>query len=113
MKALIDSASAALQSPPATSITELRHFTEVAGSRLEEMLALKQEPVDAVPTAFPKWSDACRDQGRGIGLARGSHCVIAGNTGFGKSGIALNNAKRLAGSTYPLQTLQQREDGQT
>lgn len=50
------------------------------------------KPVDAVPMMFPSWNAACRDEGGGVGLAKGWHVVIAGGTGAGKSIVALNCA---------------------
>lgn len=54
----------------------------------------QDQPVDAVSTPFPTWNRHCRDDGGGEGLARGWHVTIAGNTGYGKSLLALNMAAR-------------------
>lgn len=67
-------------------------FIELTGAPLDELLTLKQLPIDAVPTPFPKWNSRCRDFGGGVGLARGWHVTLAGNPGHGKSLIALNCA---------------------
>lgn len=68
------------------------NFIELSGAKLDELLELKQQPIDAVPTPLPFWNRACRDFGGGIGLARGWHITVAGNTGSGKSVMALNMA---------------------
>lgn len=49
-------------------------------------------PVDAVPTPFGTVNASCRDDGGGIGLARGWFVVVGGNPGHGKSIMALNLA---------------------
>lgn len=68
-------------------------FIELSGPKLDELLVLKQQPIDAIPTPFPKWNARCRDFGGGIGLAKGWHITIGGNTGHGKSLLALNMAR--------------------
>lgn len=67
-------------------------FTAVSGGTLDALLERKRRPVDAVPTPLPTWNHACRDEGGGVGLARGWNVTIAGNTGHGKSLLALNLA---------------------
>lgn len=52
----------------------------------------QEKPVDAVPTPFATWNWHCRDDGGGVGLARGWHVTLAGNTGTGKSLLGLNCA---------------------
>ncbi len=47
-------------------------------------------PIDAIPTPYQTWNNACRMFGGGVGLARGWHTVLAGGAGAGKSLIALN-----------------------
>ncbi|HJQ53469.1 MAG TPA: DnaB-like helicase C-terminal domain-containing protein [Gemmatimonadaceae bacterium] len=81
---------AAASSQPAAPRPPVARFIELAGDRMEELLAVKQKPVDAVPTPFPKWNTHCRDEGGGMGLARGWHVTVAGKTGQGKSVFALN-----------------------
>lgn len=71
---------------------DLSDFVEMSSIPMAELLLLKQQPIDAVPTPFPFWNHACRDFGGGIGLARGWHITIGGNTGSGKSVAALNMA---------------------
>src|SRR5690348_2988797 len=67
-------------------------FVELTGERFDRLLALKQKPIDAVPTPLPAWNHRCRDFGGGVGLARGWHITIGANTGNGKSVFALNMA---------------------
>lgn len=67
-------------------------FDTVALPLLSEIAARSQRPVEAVPTPFRSWNEACRDEGGGVGLAKGWHIVIAGATGAGKSLVALNCA---------------------
>lgn len=52
----------------------------------------QQQPIDAVPTPLATWNRSCRGAGGGIGLAPGWHVTIAGNTGTGKTLLALNIA---------------------
>ena len=51
-------------------------------------------PVDAAPTPLPGWNAICRDDGGGIGLAKGWFIVVGGNPKFGKSILALNLASK-------------------
>jgi KaiC/GvpD/RAD55 family RecA-like ATPase len=67
-------------------------FIELCGEKLDELLVLKQQPIDAVPTPLTKWNSRCRDFGGGVGLARGWHITIGANTGNGKSILSLNLA---------------------
>lgn len=64
----------------------------LTGKVLRQLNQQKLEPVDAVPTMLPSWNKMCRDEGGGVGLARGWHVVVAGNTGLGKSLLGLNIA---------------------
>ena len=50
--------------------------------------------VDAVPTPFESLNRECRDEGGGVGLARGWYDTFGANTGTGKSLLALNFAAR-------------------
>lgn len=74
------------KTPPTTP------YDVILGDTLDRLLAEKLAPVDAVPTPFATWNSRCRDAGGGIGLARGWHLTIGGNTGNGKSLLALNLA---------------------
>lgn len=65
-------------------------FDTINHEFLDGHLLRSAEPVDAVPMPFPSWNNACRDEGGGIGLAKGWHVVVAGATGAGKSLVALN-----------------------
>lgn len=67
-------------------------FIELSGKVLDDLLLLKQKPIEAIPTPLPAWNHRCRDFGGGIGLARGWHVTIGANTGNGKSVFALNMA---------------------
>lgn len=67
-------------------------FDALVGATLDGILVEKLRPIDAVPTPIPTWNSNCRDDGGGVGLARGWHVVIGGNTGHGKSLLALNLA---------------------
>lgn len=67
-------------------------FDYIDAGLLGEQIERAKLPVDAVPTPFPTWNQACRDEGGGEGLAKGWHIVIAGATSSGKSLVALNMA---------------------
>lgn len=54
----------------------------------------QKAPVDAVPTHLPSLNALCRDDGGGIGLARGWFVTVGANPGFGKSAMALNLSSR-------------------
>lgn len=47
-------------------------------------------PVLAIPTPLDEWNRSCQGIGGGEGLAVGWHVTIGGNTGSGKSLLALN-----------------------
>jgi KaiC/GvpD/RAD55 family RecA-like ATPase len=65
-------------------------FDVALGPTLQRLIRDAQKPVEAVPTPLPSWNAVCRDEGGGIGLARGWHSVAAASTGHGKSLFALN-----------------------
>ncbi len=67
-------------------------FDVVGTGLLDALLAKRRDPVDAVPTPLAEWNRACRDEGGGVGLARGWHIIVAGATGAGKSLLGLNLA---------------------
>lgn len=91
LRELMTGAVPAVKPEPA-ELRPVKVFIELSGQKLEELLVLKQQPIDAVPTPLPKWNHRCRDFGGGIGLARGWHVTIGANTGNGKSVLSLNMA---------------------
>jgi replicative DNA helicase len=71
---------------------EAPEFVEILGYELNLLEQAKLAPLDVVPTPYPSWNAICRDEGGGKGLARGWHVLLGGNTGLGKSLLALNIA---------------------
>lgn len=69
-------------------------FDTIDKVQLDQLVADKLKPVDAVSTMLPSWNRVCRDEGGGIGLARGWHVIIGATTGSGKSVFALNLAAK-------------------
>lgn len=69
-------------------------FDALIGATLDGILVEKLRPIDAVPTPILTWNTHCRDDGGGVGLARGWHIVVGANTGTGKSILALNLAAK-------------------
>lgn len=67
-------------------------FDALVGSTLDRLIAEKQAPIRAVPTPLDLWNQSCRGAGGRQGLACGWHVLVAGNTGAGKSLVALNVA---------------------
>lgn len=67
-------------------------FDEVSGALLDRVHKKKLQPIEAIATMLPSWNACCRDEGGGVGLARGWHICLGGNTGTGKSLVALNLA---------------------
>ena len=67
-------------------------FDEVNGDLMDRVHHAKMLPIDAISTMLPSWNASCRDEGGGVGLARGWHICLGGNTGTGKSLVALNMA---------------------
>lgn len=76
--------------PAPRGSTSRESFDQVTPELLETLIASKSAPVTAVPTMLPTWNTACRDEGGGVGLARGWHVIVAGQPGAGKSTFALN-----------------------
>jgi replicative DNA helicase len=74
--------------PPAVA------FDSITGDTLNQMLAEKLAPVDAVPTPLELWNKVCGSSGGGVGIARGWLVTIGANTGTGKSLIGINLAAR-------------------
>lgn len=75
---------------PVGAIPPAVKFPALVGGTLAALLERKLAPIDAVPMPLPGWSHICRDEGGGVGLARGWNVTVAGNTGTGKSLVALN-----------------------
>jgi hypothetical protein len=74
--------------PPAVA------FDSITGDTLNQMLAEKLAPVDAVPTPLDQWNKVCGSSGGGVGIARSWLVTIGANTGTGKSLIGINLAAR-------------------
>jgi len=74
--------------PPAVA------FDSITGDTLEQMLAEKLAPVDAVPTPLEQWNRVCGSSGGAVGLAKSWLITIGANTGTGKSLIGINMAAR-------------------
>lgn len=74
--------------PPAVA------FDSITGDTLNQMLAEKLAPVDAVPTPLDAWNKVCGSSGGGVGIARSWLVTIGANTGTGKSLIGINLAAR-------------------
>jgi hypothetical protein len=74
--------------PPAVA------FDSITGGTLDQMLSEKLAPVDAVPTPLEQWNKVCGSSGGSVGIARGWVVTIGGNTGQGKSLVAINIADR-------------------
>lgn len=79
MKAKAPKASAAKAPVP---------FIFVLDEVIDRIAAENKQPIDAVPTPFPRWNGMCRGAGGGQGLARGWHVVVGAATGRGKSILA-------------------------
>ena len=67
-------------------------FNVLSREYLEAFAVQQQMDPLAVPTPFPSLNACCGDDGGGIGLARGWFVTVGGNTGHGKSLLALNLA---------------------
>ncbi len=62
-------------------------------TNLAWLKARQLAPIQAIPTPLPTWNKYCRDDGGGIGIARGWFIALGGNTKSGKSLLALNLAE--------------------
>lgn len=70
---------------------------DITGGDFHDSFAKRQqEPITATPTHLAGLNRLCRDDGGGIGFARGWFVTVAGNPGFGKSTMALNLASAAA-----------------
>ena len=56
----------------------------------ESFARRQQSKIDAVATHLPSLNRLCRDDGGGVGFARGWFVTVGANPGFGKSCFALN-----------------------
>ena len=81
-----------MKDPPSPSVREAT-WLALDQESADELVAEKLQPPDAVGTRFPSWARACRDEGAGIGLARGWHVTAAAATGAGKSILGANIAR--------------------
>ena len=77
---------------PAGAAPPRTRYSPLLGGTLAHIGERKLAPVDAVATPLRAWNCACRDEGGGVGIARGWNVIIAGNTGHGKSLLGLNVA---------------------
>jgi len=72
------------------------HRNILTGSVIENHFRRQAKPVeigrDVIPTPWVSWNRACMDGGGQMGLSRGWHLILAGNTGSGKSIFSLNMA---------------------
>lgn len=69
-------------------------YDALTSQTAERLLKQKLKPVDAVPTFLRAWSKACRDEGGGVGVARGWMDTMAAPSGKGKSIFGGNQAVR-------------------
>ena len=69
-------------------------YVEALGYELKALNQAKKDwtPDMVVTTPYAAWNSVCGDEGGGVGLARGWHVMLAGNTGMGKSLVAINLA---------------------
>lgn len=86
----------AVQAVPITAPPPPVPFDAMLGEHLMELMKKKLQPIDAVPTCLPTWNQVCRDDGGGVGLARGWHIILAAASGKGKSVGACNLAAAAA-----------------
>ena len=77
--------------PGGVSVTNIV-WNKVAEGFFRDQARPLVEGVDYIPTPLSQWNKQCRDDGGGLGLARGWNIVIGGATGQGKSLAALNLA---------------------
>jgi replicative DNA helicase len=70
----------------------LIRYTPMNGAALSALKERLLAPVQAVPTPWPTWNQACKGWGGEVGLARGWHVLIAGMSGGAKTFSALNLA---------------------
>lgn len=67
-------------------------YRAMNGEALDELKERLQSPIEAVPTPWPAWNQACKGWGGEVGLALGWHTLIAGRSGGAKTFTALNLA---------------------
>jgi replicative DNA helicase len=77
--------------PVTISLSELRREVDIlAPSEVDRWIRDAESPPDAVRTHLSRLNAVCGDTGGGLGLGMGWHVVIGGDTGHGKSLLALN-----------------------
>lgn len=72
-------------------LNEMKMLNDVVLSDLR--VRKKDEPIDAVPTAFPTLNKVCMMQGGQQGFAHGWHVVIGAASNVGKTNVALNTIR--------------------
>ena len=79
-------------SAPFFLLTDIIRCWEVDGPLFDRLDAKKRAPITAIPTPYRRWNIQCRDEGGGVGLARGWYIVYGAKTGTGKSIMGINLA---------------------
>jgi replicative DNA helicase len=75
-------------------------FDALDTNLLSSLVRMNLDPVEAIPTPFPSWNNACREGGGGLGLGRGYYVVLGAATGHGKSTIAISVAAHAVRGGY-------------
>lgn len=93
---------------PAPAQPKPMEYDAVCGQPLLELKSRLMRPIDAAPTMWPMWNQACRGAGGRIGLARGWHILLGAKSGMGKSLAACNVAAHcaLSGEKVTFHTLE-------
>lgn len=83
-------------------------YVAVCGAALDELRKRNLQPIEAIPTPWQGWNEACRGDGGQVGLAFGWHVVVGGKSGGGKTFVGCNLASHamLMGQTVTFHSLE-------
>lgn len=83
-------------------------YDPLVGASIGELWKRNQQPIDAVPTPFPKWNSVCGGKGGRVGIARGWNVLFGAPPGTMKSILACNAAVHAAecGETVAFHSLE-------
>lgn len=75
-------------------------YGEISGANLVDLGEQLKRPIEAIPTPFPTWNQACGMFGGRVGLPRGSYTIIGGAVGQGKTFTSIQMAVHAAMNGY-------------
>lgn len=83
-------------------------YLPMQGTAMDDLKARLMAPVDAIPTPWTTWSEACRGFGGRKGFAPSWHIMVAAGSGVGKTftGLGIASTATLAGESATIHSLE-------